>query len=185
MEPRVSATLVLDQIRLMKDLHGEAMVAESIASLPAAVREELEGLLPGGWCSVDTPRALKQAIADRLGEPLLLLQRRTVRAGVERTLHSVWRFFIRRISDDQLIRRAPLLYARSFDRGELRFVSVVDRVATFELHGWPTIPEFDVVGLAGGIEAVLLSAGRVEPHVSTTRRGPVVRFRCVWKPSQK
>jgi hypothetical protein len=185
MDPRVSATLILDQLRLVKDVHGEAFVAEAIASLPASVRQELDELLPGRWLSIETVRIMKQAIADRLGEPLLAFQRRTVRLGVERTLNTFWRFFMRHLSDDHLVRRTPILYSRTFDRGELRFVSVGERQARLELHGWPTIPEFDIVGLCAGIEAVLALAGRVEPHVTTSRRGVVVDFVCEWKAKQK
>jgi hypothetical protein len=185
MEPRVSATLILDQIRLIKDLHGEALVVEAVATLPASVRQELDELMPGGWCSTDAVRLMKQAIADRLGEPLLAFQRRSTRLGVERTLNTFWRFFMRHLSDDHLVRRTPILYSRTFDRGELRFVSVADREALLELHGWPTIPEFNIVGLSAGIEAVLALAGRVEPHVTTSRRGVVVHFLCEWKAKQK
>jgi hypothetical protein len=181
MEPCVSATLVLDQIKLIKDLHGEALVTEAVASLPATVRQELDGLLPGRWCSIDTPRAFKQAVAERVGEPLSSFHRRTVRLGVERTLNTFWRFFMRQLSDDHLVRRTPVLYSRTFDRGELRFISTLDNQALLELHGWPTIPDFDLIGLAGGIEAVLSLAGRVEPHVTTSRRGVVVRFILEWK----
>jgi hypothetical protein len=185
MEPRVSATLILDQIRLIKEVHGETIVVEAVASLPAGVRQELDELLPGRWLSIDAVRMMKQAIADRLGEPLLSFQRRTVRLGVERTLNTFWRFFMRYLSDDHLIRRTPVLYSRTFDRGELRFVSVAEREAVLELHGWPAIPEFDLVGLCAGIEAVLALAGRVEPHVATSRRGVVVHFLCEWKAKQK
>jgi hypothetical protein len=181
MEPRVSATLILDQIRLIKEQHGEAIVVEAVASLPGDVRREIDELLPGRWCSIETPRLMKEAIADRLGEPLLSFHRRTVRLGVERTLNTFWRFFMRQLSDEHLVRRTPILYSRTFDRGELRFISFSERQALLELHGWPNIPAFDLVGLASGIEAVLSLAGRIEPHVATSRRGVVVHFLCEWK----
>jgi hypothetical protein len=184
-EPRVSATLILDQVRLIKDIYGEPLVREAVGSLPAGVRQEIAELLPGRWCSVETPRIFKQAVADRLGEPLLPFHRHTVRLGVERTLNTFWRFFMRQLNDDHLIRRTPILYSRTFDRGELRFISTADRHALLELHGWPTIPEFDLVGLGGGIEAVLSLAGRVEPHVTTTRRGVIVRFVLEWSAAQR
>ena len=109
MEPHVSATLVLDQLRIIKELHGEAIVVEAMGSLPAGVRQELRELLP--------------------------------------------------------------------------FISVAERKTLLELHGWPSIPDFDLVGLASGIEAVLLLAGRVEPHVATSRRGVVVDLVGEWKAS--
>jgi len=181
MEPRVSSTLILDQIRLLKDLHGADIVAAACASLAPPLREEIDGLLPGGWCSLDAAREMKAAIASRLGEPLLSLQRRIVRLGIERTLHTVWRFFVRQLSDEALARRVPLVYSRSFDRGECRVVGSGEREMNLELHGWPAIPDFDLVGLATGVETVLVLAGRKEPHVAFTRRGVVVHLDGTWK----
>jgi hypothetical protein len=181
MEPRVSSTLILDQIKLMKDLYGAEAVAAARQSLAPALREEIDALLPGGWCSLETARVMKEAVASIVDEPLMTLQRRVVRVGIERTLHTVWRFFIRRLSDENLARRTPLLYSRSFDRGELRFMSVRDGEVQLELHGWPAIPEFDLVALATGVETVLSIAGRPEPRCFWSRRGLVVYMRALWK----
>jgi hypothetical protein len=185
MEPRLSTTVFLDQLRLIKELHGASLVAEAVASLPAELRQEIGDLLPGRWTSIETPRLFKEAVAERLGEPLLQFHRRTVRLGIERTLNTFWRFFMRQLSDGHLVARTPILYSRTFDRGELRFVSMADRRALLELHGWPTIPEFDVVGLTAGIEAVLALAGRIEPHAGATRRGVVVHLVADWKAHPK
>jgi hypothetical protein len=184
MAPLLSTTLLLDQVRLVEDLHGKALVAEAIASLPPTVRRELDEMLPGRWCSIETARVFKQAVAERLGEPLLAFQRRVVRLGVERTLNTFWRFFIRQLNDEHLIRRTPTLYRRTFDRGELRFIAKTDRQAQFEVHGWPNMPEFEIVGLSAGIEAVLALAGRVEPQTAATRSGVVVHLLVTWKASR-
>jgi hypothetical protein len=181
MEPRTSSTLILDQIKLMTELYGADKVAAARASLPPAIREEIDALLPGGWCSLEAARELKTAVASLVDEPLMSLQRRIARIGIERTLHTVWRFFMRRLSDEDLARRTPLLYSRSFDRGELRFVEARPFEVHLELHGWPTIPDFDLAALASGVETVLSIAGRPEPHCFTSRKGRVVHLRAVWK----
>jgi hypothetical protein len=180
-EPKVSATVILDQIELMKELLGADTVDEARASLPASLRTEIEELLAGRWCSLDAARELKVAVARLQGEDPLAFQRRIVRLGIEKTLTTVWRFVIRQLSDQAIARRTPVLYARSFNKGSLELVGWSDGGADLSLHGWPRIPEFDLVGLMAGIETVLALAGRKDPLVTATRRGAIVHLRVAWK----
>jgi hypothetical protein len=179
--PKTSATLIRDQLRLMKELYGEAPVAEACAALPPEAQAEIETMVVGGWISTDSAQALKAAVAERVGEPLMHLQRRVVRVAIERTLHTVWRFFMRQLSDAELARRATIIYTRSFDHGSLELKHFGVGEAIYEVHGWPTIPEFDLVGLLTGAEAMFALAGRKDAHVTATRRPPVVELRMVWK----
>src|SRR5215831_18757647 len=96
-EPRMSGTILHDQLKLMWDLHGEELVGEAIESLPRALRDEVGGILPGSWVTTDAARELKAAVAERLGEEVLDFQRRIVAKGIERTFNTVWRFFLRQI----------------------------------------------------------------------------------------
>ncbi|MBX3192865.1 MAG: hypothetical protein KF819_38125 [Labilithrix sp.] len=179
-EPKVSATVILDQIQLMKGLFGEDTLVEARASLPPPLRTELEELLAGRWCSLDAARELKIAVARLQGEDPLAFQRRIVRLGIEKTLTTLWRFFMRQLGDESIARRTPVLYARSFNKGSLEFVSWGKGEAELALHGWPRIPEFDLVGLMAGIETVLALAGRKHPQVRAARRGPIVQLRATW-----
>jgi hypothetical protein len=165
----------------MRELYGEAPVAEACAALPPEVQSEIDAIVVGGWITTDAAHALKAAVAERVGEPVMHLQRRIVRVGIERTLHTVWRFFMRHLSDAELARRATILYSRSFDHGSLELKHFTDGEAVYEVHGWPTIPEFDLVGLLTGAEAIFALAGRKDAHVTATRRGPTVELRMVWK----
>jgi hypothetical protein len=182
-EPRVSATVISDQLRLMRELHGGEMIARAIEAMPPNLREEIEHLLPGSWVSTDAARELKVAVATLLEEDVLDFQRRIVRQGIERTLNTVWRFFMRQLGDEALARRTPILYSRSFNRGSLELVRWDNDKGEyeFELEGWPRIPEFDLVGLMAGIECVMTLAGRKEPQITATRRGQLVLIRGVWK----
>jgi hypothetical protein len=177
---RVSGTILSDQIRLMRDLHGEELVARAIATLQPKLREEVEGILPGRWLTIDAARELKNAVARELGEDPIELQKRIVRQAIERTLNTFWRFFMRQFSDEALTKRTPILYSRTFDRGSLELVRVGDGEADLELEGWPRIPEYDLVGLMSGIETVLTLAGRVGVHVTSSRRGSVVTITAKW-----
>jgi hypothetical protein len=180
-QPKVSATIIADQIRLMKQLHGEETLSKAILSLAPPLRAEIEELLPGSWCSVDAARELKVAVAEILGEDPHLFQRRIVRQGIERTLTTVWRFFMRQLSDAALTRRTPVLYSRSFDRGRLKVVRFGEGECDFELEGWPRMPEFDLIGLMSGIETILALGGRLDAHVSFKRRGAVIQLHANWR----
>jgi serine/threonine protein kinase len=176
-ETKVSATVIADQVGLMKELFGANTVADAVASLPAPLREEIEHLLPGTWISIDAARELKTAMAARVGEDVLAFQRRIVRTAIERTLHTVWRFFMRQLGDGAIARRTPVLYSRAFNRGKLEVARLSEGEWDFELRGWPTIPEFDLTGLAAGMETVITLSGRRAPRVTWTRRPPVVHIR--------
>ncbi len=176
----MSGTILSDQIRLMRDLHGADLVARATSALPASLREEVEGVLPGTWVTIDAARELKTAVARELGEDPIELQKRIVRQGIERTLSTVWRFFMRQLGDEALTKRTPILYSRTFDRGSLELVRMGDGEGELELEGWPRIPEYDLVGLVSGIETVLTLAGRRGVRVTSLRKGGVVTITAKW-----
>ncbi len=165
----------------MNEVYGEDVVRAAFQALERPARDEITELLPGGWCSTETARGLKAAVAAHLGKDVLVVQRRIVRLGVERTLTTLWRFFVRHVSDESILKRASTLYARSFNRGRLELVSFQPGEAELDLHGWPEMPEFDLVGLTAGIEAVLAVTGRTDARTTTARKGATVRLRVTWR----
>jgi hypothetical protein len=183
--PQVSATIMLDQLALMRELYGADLVARAVTELPPARRTEVEGLLRGAWCSVAMAFELKQVVARLAHEDLFSLQRRVVRLGIERTLTTFWRFFMHMISDERLARRAPMLYSKTFDRGSFQVIAFRPGGADLELHGWPDIPEFDLIGLMTGIETVFTLAGRLNPQVDARRDGGRVLLTATWKAKAK
>lgn len=177
---RVSATVILDQLKLMRKTYGESAVSRALAKLEPDVRREIDELLAGGWCSIRGAYELKAAIAAEVSEDVLVLQRRVAKLGIEQTLTTLWRFFLRQLSDEMIVKRTPIVYARTFDRGSLELVRIGKRECDFELRGWAHIPEFDLVGLMAGIETVLELAGRKAVRVGASRRSPVVDIHATW-----
>jgi hypothetical protein len=51
-EPLFSATLLLDQLEVMRELYGDAEVGAAIEALPDGARRELAELVHGAWCSI-------------------------------------------------------------------------------------------------------------------------------------
>ena len=166
----------------MVDLLGPETMARVVASLSPAMREEYLGLLPVSWCSTDTSRAVLYAAAAAANELPRDFQRKVVRLGLERTVRTMWRPFMRVVTDEALLKRTPLLYAKTFDRGELAVVFGASR-ADFYLTGWPAIPVTEADGLAAGIEMVLDLFGRKETTVTWDRIADGAHFEATWIPA--
>lgn len=180
-EPLVSSALICDQLRLMRELYGAETVARAEAAMPAALREALAAVSPGGWTSLDVARELKNGVASLVGVDPLAFQRDICRKGVERTLTTIWRFLLRQLGDEALAKRTPILYARSFNKGSLALAGWRDGGAELELRGWPRMPEYDLVGLMAGVQTVLELAGRKDVKVTSTRRAPLVLLHASWR----
>ncbi len=177
--PKVSAAVIFDQIHLMRASFGDDVLSRALGRLGPDLRQEVAMLSPGGWVSLDAARELKEAVAELVGVDALDLQRQLSARGVERTLNTFWRFFLRRLSDEALSKRAPILYARTFSRGSFTLTSWERGAADFELRGW-RIPEYDLAGLAAGIARVLELAGRRDVRLTTTRRANFIALRATW-----
>lgn len=139
---------------------GRDVVAQALATLPPQVRAEYDGLGPLSWCSVHTTSAVLMAVAAHVRQEPKALQAAVVRAGVARTVRSIWRVLLSLTSDEQLIKRAPLVYSKSYQLGRVESSLTAPGQATFAVRGWPGIPELDMEGLCVGLAAVLAAAGR-------------------------
>ena len=181
-EPKVNAAVLLDQVKVMEELAGSATLSRAVESLADEHREEFRGLMPVSWCTVDTANALVESVAREAGRAPSSFQAEVVRTGVERTFKSLWRVILRFTSDEALVRRTPLIYSKTYDRGEMTSRVVRPGRAELELAGWPSPPQLDLEGLATGIETVLRVAGRRDARVSFERRPNGALFVASWTP---
>jgi hypothetical protein len=165
----------------MEEIVGKGVVADGMKRLTEAQRQEYQALIPVSWCSISTANAVIEAVAAEAGRTPSALQAAIVRTGVERTLKSIWRILLRFTSDDALIARTPLLYSKTYDRGELRGKMAYAGRAEIELLGWPGVPQLDIEGLATGMETVLRVAGRKDVKVNWDRRQDGVFFVATWR----
>ena len=180
-EPRVSGTVILDQIRVVADEHGEAVLSRARQSLPLAMQDELASMLAISWIDSRTAMDLKNAIARELGKDPIEFQKWVVKVAVGRTVNRVWRVLLARVKDGALVDRAPLLYSKTFDRGSLTVVKNDDTSAELLVNGWSSMPDYDAIGLCSGIEAVLESTGRKSPHTKFMHRSGGVTFEVSWR----
>lgn len=163
--PRFRGAVWLDELIHIREAYGSDIVDRALQRLSPAQREELDRLLPISWVTVDLVMAVKNAVAEEIGMDPLEFQKRAVRAGVARTVKGFWRLIVRQLWDDALAKRLPMLYSRTFERGELRVEEIGDCRARLRLIGWPDMPDYDRLGLATGIEAICDLAGRQDTRV--------------------
>lgn len=168
--PRTSAAPLIDQIEVLRELFGASVVDQAIDSLPPAWREEIRTLTPLSWIDTEVAESVVYAVAARTGRDALQLHASVVRIGVERTFRTLWRAILRFTSDSALVARTPLIYSKTFDRGELTAHIESPGRAELTLTGWPDISDMQLNGLATGIETVLVVAGRRRVRVVYERR---------------
>ena len=157
---------------------GRDVVAQALATLPPQVRAEYDGLGPLSWCSVHTTSAVLMAVAAHVRQEPKALQAAVVRAGVARTVRSIWRVLLSLTSDEQLIKRAPLVYSKSYQLGRVESSLTAPGQATFAVRGWPGIPELDVEGLVNRIRVYkdlgYFKPDELETVIERITHGPAV-----------
>ncbi len=180
-QPRANGTLLLDQLGVLRELHGDDVVDRAVGRLSPEIRRELDMILTTTWVPSEVPDTLHRYVAEELGRDPVDVRRELVRTALPRTFKTIWRVLLRFTSDQALVARAPLIYSKSFDRGQ--FVSRIDSpgVAQMRLAGWHSPPELELVGIATAVEVVLRLAGRRDPEVTWRRVPGGATFTATWK----
>lgn len=178
--PRVSGAVILTQIESLIELYGRDTYLRALARLPDGPRRDVEELLAISWIPANTAQRLKDAVAALVGRTSEEVQVQVVRASLGQIINVFWRFLLRHVSDEALVKRTPLLYSRTFDRGELVARVIEPGHAAFELLGWPDVSDYDALGLATGIAFVLEHAGRKGATGGWSRSGARVIFEASW-----
>ena len=179
--PKVSGAVVIDQIDIANEEFGADVVKRARASLPTEMQNAVSEVLAISWVDVTAFMELKNAIARELGRDPLEFQRWLVRHAIGRTIGKFWRALLTRVWDSAIVKRAPILYSKSFDVGKATVVSFDDGHAELVVTGWPDMPEYDAIGLAAGIEALLEYSGRPAAHVKFTRNPEKISFLITWR----
>jgi hypothetical protein len=179
--PKVSGAVVVDQIDIATEEFGADLVKRAKESLPTEMQNALSEVLAISWIDVTAFMELKNAIARELGRDPLEFQRWLVRHAIGRTIGKFWRALLARVWDAAIVKRAPILYSKSFDVGHATVVSFDDGHAELVVTGWPDMPEYDAIGLAAGIEALLEYSGRPAAHVKHARSAEKISFFITWR----
>jgi hypothetical protein len=181
-EPSVSGTVVRQHLDALTEAHGAAAVSAALATLSASEREHLTSALATDWVPLSTLEAFYEAAAPQVGKRVADLQREMGARGVEQRLKTVWRVLLRFTSDEALVARTPIFYAKTYDTGRLSSRVVSPGRGEIELTDWPGAPDFVRRGLSVGIATVLRLAGRKNVGVADEKRKDGALFVATWEP---
>jgi hypothetical protein len=88
---------------------------------------------------------------------------------------------LRVTTDSALISRTPIIYSKTYRRGELASKIVAPGRSELALRGWPGVSLIQVEGVRVGTETVLMLAGRREVKVSAVRHPQGADLKALWK----
>jgi hypothetical protein len=177
---RTSGATTRDAHAILEQLVGADVVARALARLPAEERQAYEDATSVTWLDCDVVEHVYEAIAMESGRDVASLQAEVMRAGVHRTVHSIWRILLRFTTDNALVTRTPLFYRKVFDKGELVSRVVERGRAEIEMRGFPEMSDFHLRGLLVGIQCVLEAAGRRAVRMRSERTRDGARIDATW-----
>lgn len=156
---RISGSIVWNHMVELRERYPGAVDA-ALDRIDPTARAEVADALAIGWVDLDAYEAFYQAVAREAGRALAELHTEVSRVSVERTLTTVHRLLMRFTTDNALMSRTPIIYAKTFDRGSLEPAIPEPGRGEIDVVGWPGMPEMALRGLRIGVETVLRVAGR-------------------------
>jgi hypothetical protein len=172
----VSGAIILDQLEVARELLGKDAVARALLLLPPPAHAEIRALLSVSWCTIASAVDLHRALAKVAGKDLVAWRRMIITAGIERTLSTVWRLFLRVTSVEAIIKRTATIYAKSYDRGAMRAERVSHDTVNVILSEWSDVPDFELDAIACGLDVVLSLAKKPHARIGVERRAGGARF---------
>ncbi len=180
-EQKIAGSLVLDQRKTMEAMVGEQKFLEALARLPAERKKEFESLIPVSWCPLSLIHQVIDSVALLVGQDPAEFQIKVARQGMSRTLKGLWRTLLHLTTDEFLVKRASLLFSKSYERGKLMAHIPEPGHALIELYDWPDIAERDVRSISAGISEVLTVAGRKDVIIKANRKVDMVEYSARWR----
>lgn len=165
-EPCVAGTRITAMRNVVEEKHGRDVLDRALVGLPADVRDEYLHATSVTWIRASTDYAVHDAVALVLGREPLAFHEETLRLAMERTFRTVWKILLGLVTDAALVARAPSIYARTRDTGELTAQLVAPGRADFTLRNYPGFLARDGRSIGAGLEVVLGLTGRREPRVT-------------------
>ena len=181
-EPCASGAGLLEMRRALEARVGADKVRAALARLPAEQREPYEQMSPLSWVPLSVSWAVIEAVAREAGEDPDALYEFAIREGIQRAFKTVWKVLLHFTSDEALVARTAVIYAKSRNVGKMTAQIMAPGRGEQTITEWPGMLDRHVLAIALSVEAVLRMAGRKEVRVSwhVTRDGAVIKS--FWKP---
>ena len=182
-EPCLSGTSVLSSLQSLEEMVGRQVVDRAMNDLPEADRDAYRAAKEGDWIPVRIADDVQRAVAHEAGIPVdqfVQFVREFSHRSVSRTVTTAWKLLLRLTSDKALIERTPQFYESTYNIGKMTAQVPAPGRGIVTLSEWPDISEEQMIGTAGGIEAVLQAAGRKDVKIKWKRNAAGVRYTVQW-----
>lgn len=179
--PCTSGVSVIDVFRAAEKIVGRDVYARACEQLPREVRDELAGVTTVSWVPNTVVIQVLKAVAGAAGRDTEALTAEAIRAATARTFTTVWRTLLRFTTDEALIKRAPIIYARSRNCGKLSARMLSPGVSEVILSDYPNLTAPELRSLGVGIQCILEFAGRREVQVTCELRSDGGRYVFRWR----
>lgn len=155
-------------------------VERALASLSASDRDEITSATAVSWVRIEPFATFHDRLAHELGRPVDETHAEIVAGGSRKTFGTLWRMLLRVGGARLVMTRAPVVYSKTYDTGEMRTKDITEQGGTFVLSGWPHVPEFVLRGLRAGMSVGLESVGRTGIVMTSTRTPDGAVFNARW-----
>jgi hypothetical protein len=179
--PSISGISALDCFAVMEQLVGSAAFARGRQRLSTEVQRELDSISAVSWVSNSAVNQLMDEVARAAERDPEELIDQTVRISAERMFKTVWRVLLRMTSDEALIKRTPMFYARSRNTGQVASRIIAPGRAELLLTAWPDVSDRTLRTIGVGIQCVVELAGRQQVRMTYTRTAEGGRYEIRWK----
>lgn len=159
-EARQIGILTLEQKRAIARLVGSDVLARVVARLPEERRQEFADISLFGWCRCSTLNIVLAQVASETGRDVDGFVHEVVRESFGTVLRTVWRLLARFTTEEAIVARAGMLYARALDRGRPRAFLQAPGHLVLEITERRDLSHIDIVSIGAAIEAVLELSGR-------------------------
>ena len=179
MDPCASGISAQSVWRELRRLAGDKAYLEAVGQLDVSERTELQEATAVSWVRMSTTWALVQAIAEQTGHNADALYDEAVRKSVDSNIATAWRAFLNITSDEAVIARTPIVYAKTRNIGRMASRLSDKKTMTATVTEWPHMSDLHIRVLAVGMQRLLEVAGRaiIENSWSKTDDGALLMFR--------
>ncbi len=179
--PSVSGMATRDLLQTLEELVGSEHYARAFAQLPTELRSELDALTAVSWLPLTSLSVVLDEVAKASGREVEAMVDETVRRSIDRTFRTVWRMLLRVTSVEAMLKRTPVIYARSRNIGQLEARLVEPSHAELILSGWSDVSERQMRVLAVSIQRVVELSARHDVQISYVRTPQGACYQLRWR----
>jgi hypothetical protein len=167
--PSLSGISVRDTFLMIEQIVGADLFHQAMGRLPDDARAQFEQALAVSWI----PMTLVGSVVDEIAalaerDPELLLDE-AVRRAVHHTFKTAWRMLLRITTDEALVARTPIIYAKARNVGHLEATVKCPGRAELTLTQWPMVSDRHIRTIGVSIQTVLEIAGRKNVRIRSQR----------------